>query len=500
MTKKASTDARGGRQRLERTLRDGNFPAALEFARVAWENSRAPSLAALVERISSRLPTAVADWQRAPRGLDGTTLPAYLDSILLKVRFPETLRRLDILEDLPPDPRIAAFLTGLVLRPPFTADSSRKGWRSIERQLTGQHADPRTLSALEPVAATYTNIFGSTPMGEQMQRRVQAMVAALRERFPAIADDAAAAEFVARLEAATPPTAAPAGLSEAELLAAVYENPDRDEPRLVYADWLLERGNPRGELIVLQCKRHRGETLAPAEEKRERALLAKHARAWHGPLSEVLKGSRFRRGFVESGVLLPRTPRAAAAAINHPAWATVRKLDLHLYCRDQNAVDILVQPALRGLRVLGDATPSAIEALVGLRDHGLEIISTGNLHYQLDPEQSPWPTLLKAPGLPRLQELHIELPPGYPPTRQMPERWAPVLEALWSSPLGARLPCLRVSGLLFNQLDAWVAWLAAHRPPAACKVEVELNSDEETVRVRKGKAGERGPKRETVID
>jgi uncharacterized protein (TIGR02996 family) len=45
-----------------------------------------------------------------------------------------------------------------------------------------------------------------------------------------------------------------AGVSEDDLLAAVVAEPTADAPRLVYADWLMERGDPRGELIRLQCE------------------------------------------------------------------------------------------------------------------------------------------------------------------------------------------------------------------------------------------------------
>ena len=39
---------------------------------------------------------------------------------------------------------------------------------------------------------------------------------------------------------------------ESRLLAAVLADPGSDAPRQVYADWLQERGDPRGELIELQ--------------------------------------------------------------------------------------------------------------------------------------------------------------------------------------------------------------------------------------------------------
>jgi uncharacterized protein (TIGR02996 family) len=43
------------------------------------------------------------------------------------------------------------------------------------------------------------------------------------------------------------------------LVAAVLAAPDDDGPRLVLADYLIERGDPRGELIVVQCKLARSE-------------------------------------------------------------------------------------------------------------------------------------------------------------------------------------------------------------------------------------------------
>lgn len=38
---------------------------------------------------------------------------------------------------------------------------------------------------------------------------------------------------------------------DAALFAEIVQAPHDDAPRLVYADWLLERGDPRGELIAL---------------------------------------------------------------------------------------------------------------------------------------------------------------------------------------------------------------------------------------------------------
>jgi uncharacterized protein (TIGR02996 family) len=37
-------------------------------------------------------------------------------------------------------------------------------------------------------------------------------------------------------------------------IAAIHAAPDDDGPRLMYADWLTEHGDPRGEFIRVQCE------------------------------------------------------------------------------------------------------------------------------------------------------------------------------------------------------------------------------------------------------
>jgi uncharacterized protein (TIGR02996 family) len=94
--------------------------------------------------------------------------------------------------------------------------------------------------------------------------------------------------------------------AEDAFLQAICAEPEDDGPRLVYADWLDERGDVRGEFIRVQIELARG----PADEAkraelaaRERALLAAHREAWLGPLRRWLTWAEFRRGFPEAVVL-----------------------------------------------------------------------------------------------------------------------------------------------------------------------------------------------------
>jgi uncharacterized protein (TIGR02996 family) len=84
-------------------------------------------------------------------------------------------------------------------------------------------------------------------------------------------------------------------------LTAIRETPDDDTPRLVYADWLEENGDPaRAEFIRSSCAARR---LPEWSEERERAedraaqLFAEHASRWLGEIPEGLENSLVERGF-----------------------------------------------------------------------------------------------------------------------------------------------------------------------------------------------------------
>src|SRR5262245_60193175 len=105
-----------------------------------------------------------------------------------------------------------------------------------------------------------------------------------------------------------------------KLFADVVAAPDDDAPRLVYADWLTERGNPRGELIVVQCKiaaddssKGSGNSSSSSSSSstsndelldHESTLFTKHQRTWLRDAGLASAGTGvFRRGFIESVTL-----------------------------------------------------------------------------------------------------------------------------------------------------------------------------------------------------
>jgi len=92
-------------------------------------------------------------------------------------------------------------------------------------------------------------------------------------------------------------------------IEAVREDPEDDFPRLVFADWLDEQGDPLGEFIRVQCELA---DLSEADDPRRHAslkvredeLLKAHQKSWAGEIEEAVKsgivdGYRFERGLVE---------------------------------------------------------------------------------------------------------------------------------------------------------------------------------------------------------
>jgi uncharacterized protein (TIGR02996 family) len=132
-------------------------------------------------------------------------------------------------------------------------------------------------------------------------------------------------------------------MSAAALLGEILTDPAAVAPRRVYADQLLAAGDPRGELIQLQCDAAELDPDDPARaplDERAGDLLAEHEVAWTAPLrtpgvlDDRLDRLAFRRGFVEVARLdaaqvaaeLPRlraaTPlRELAIRVDRPAMA-----------------------------------------------------------------------------------------------------------------------------------------------------------------------------------
>jgi uncharacterized protein (TIGR02996 family) len=274
-------------------LQKGALDDALLALLAVWQKTREPRVAALIDLVSVRLVPAVEPmpgktvearddaWRALAKKKSPRDVPRLLAALWPK-QWRDARPLLDLLDRFPDDPRIAAFLTRTVVEPPYTSKSSFNFSKLVFASI-GRLGDRRGLEAL----ATSKEALAKTAIA-QIERRAIAPV----DETALAAAEAYFAGDIARASADTDRGAA--------LLAAVYEAPDDDGPRAVYADWLVERGDKRGEFIALQLARGDGEPT-----KRERELEKEHGRAWAGELGKAfgLHDLVFDRGFFAGGPL-----------------------------------------------------------------------------------------------------------------------------------------------------------------------------------------------------
>jgi carbon storage regulator CsrA len=173
---------------------------------------------------------------------------------------------------------------------------------------------------------------------------------------------------------AEPPPRTPEGMAFRQ---AILEEPDDEGIRLIFADWLQERGDPLGEFIRVQCRLAK---LPPEDAARQglaqqqRLLEDEHGALWRAYLPPVLRPATFERGFVEAAELTARQflahaeelfaaaplrrlrvrpgNRVAALAAS-PYLARLARLDLSgVSLGDEAAVALAGSPFLVGLDTL----------------------------------------------------------------------------------------------------------------------------------------------------
>lgn len=251
------------------------------------------------------------------------------------------------------DPRIGSAMLALLEKPPYAGVRSRELLQSILDTLEATR-DARLAPRARDLAGRYLGIVNSGTGGWMVTQLNQ-----LAERFEKLEPqplDASGEALCAELEPALGAALGDrrrdrselreSGRSLEALVAAVYDAPDDDAPRLVLADALLAQNDVRGELIILQVARANGQQ-TPEQAAREKELLSDDARvaAWGQPLSN---GGRcgFGRGFPEAVELY----RAGKGIIKERAWATVREVSNLEQLAQKTAAELLLQPACAQLR------------------------------------------------------------------------------------------------------------------------------------------------------
>ncbi len=169
---------------------------------------------------------------------------------------------------------------------------------------------------------------------------------------------------------------------ERELFEAILQNPDDIAPRLVYADWCDEQGDPRGEFIRIQCELagYEGPPIKVRHLRERKAeLWKKHRREWNGEIHRRLAATplknrvdsrhgwirswEYHQGFVEYAVVEARAFLECPEALFQ--IGPLRQLQI-IRVEDQLS-QILHSPYLPQLTAIDLSMPNEPEDLVERR-------------------------------------------------------------------------------------------------------------------------------------
>lgn len=418
----------------------GDFARALALALEVWRGSRHASIADLVDQIAAKVrPSHVltgrgtpeqiqAEWMTVASGCEPRNLGLLLESLRHGIPHrdddPDAIARRDglwsarvaALGAFADDPRVARALTHalgepfLELRKP-TPEARVHALYDPMFDLLARLGDERSLAGLERI-------------GERARERPPAVRAYCARNLPGVI--AAITRACAAGPAPDPTSAAqarcdallagghvdsvkhaPAATTlHGDLLEMVLASPDDDEPRQIYADALLEAGDPQGEFIAIQFKLVRGQA-TELDVLRLRELYRHNEPLWLGDLARVLVGRVYRGGFLERAALGRLQPgedvrRVWEHASSDARLGTIRVLEPGaaepaIYRR------FALAPAMRHLEEVAILSLDMLDEICS--KVGVWRFSCVVLHCPVDREILT--RLASSPSLPRLREIAV---------------------------------------------------------------------------------------------
>ncbi|MBL8909495.1 MAG: TIGR02996 domain-containing protein [Archangium sp.] len=282
---------------------------ALELMLELWRKTFDPELGKLIERLGAQLAKPIEGLSTKKREraeslakLAAKTPPAQRSAVLdaFEIFAREATGALvwpsvEAWAEVKPDPRVARM--GLRVLTTSTHQLTAKLWRRLTNCVE-QHADLGVVEearAYETLLTTKGGGWGFSP--ERFSNVLKKLTAKRKCSEPS--DAAAIARLSKAIGSAPSAPKKPSAVDDSAMIEAIVAAPNDDTPRLVYADWLTEHQDPRGEFITLQIQRAAGGA-TKASRAREEAILADHRRSFLGPLAKCVEmsGLRFDRGFL----------------------------------------------------------------------------------------------------------------------------------------------------------------------------------------------------------
>ncbi|MDB4614675.1 TIGR02996 domain-containing protein [bacterium] len=171
------------------------------------------------------------------------------------------------------------------------------------------------------------------------------------------------------------------------LLNAIVSHPDNDLPRLVYADWLEDQGDPQSEFIRIQCEMAQLERWEPAYERLDASreqLEKKHAKLWRKQAGVKCR-SQFERGLLTWMTLSGKAMAELDPVVFQQSPITSVQLTHLTTAKLQLLHKSGMMKHVRGLKFSASASDSHILSLLQMAPASLRRLDFSG-RYQLSPE------------------------------------------------------------------------------------------------------------------
>lgn len=312
---------------LAKLVEDGEFRAAYTHVLRLWRRKPYARLAALVSEL---FPLALKDKRAESEDLETPGAAGYWlgrvyvasNSVASRVNLVEAF------EKMKPDPFVFEWMIEQLGHPKFDiAAGNPRRFCSLIVEEMAKLQDERVLPWVAELPAfmqankgrrhgqlspeeieALTEMFAAQkfqpPFLESLTEEEEADITGIRQPLDRLSDQAANRDR-----------------QRAQLFEQVCADFDDDVAKEVFADFLLEEGNPLGEYIVLSLKLAREGELPPELEGRHRALMD-HAHRFQ-PM-----GSRFERGFAVSASFTDGEGIRRGAYGLEPSWGTIAVSDV----------------------------------------------------------------------------------------------------------------------------------------------------------------------------
>jgi uncharacterized protein (TIGR02996 family) len=403
---------------LVAAARESNWPAVLDGLVTMWGERRLPTLSAAILEVDALLPRSeeVLDWTTAPTLAPRDRGRALRDVLEGTKRAAEV--RLPALLEWSPDPRVARWAFGTRL-----ADvGARPVYWSLIHDIMLRHFDPErsteVLAYLDQ-AAQPSAWQRRAVVGASARRTLESFKAAAKKTYPMLTtSESAAVDQIRELAGAT---GAKARTAEAQavgvedgFLERIVAAPTDDTALRVYADWLMERQDPRGDAIVMSLD---GKA-QPLNAKSVQSLLGVLGKTKDG--TGWVSGATFQRGLLATASTQYNRcdladPATRARIVTSPHWATVRRITFDY---DHTPFDeFFTEARLWSLEELQSVTPRELAALSRRQSQGKRPAPLVRASFWTDIDEA---NLGEDFSLPTLAELTVTM--GENPPRAFYER------------------------------------------------------------------------------